>query len=296
MSRFVIRADFHNRAIDLHVQMTKQKRTKRSKKLSGTKDSEMISAVDEERATKDEAESAEAPVPTEESTETAERSEAPENEKDEGGLDVGTRALQLAVLRREIDRLQREKADYREMLSRKQAEFENFRKRTEREKQDFVKFAAAELVREILTVVDNLERAIEASKQTTGAEGSEQQLREGVEIIYRQFRDILGKQGLKEVQALHERFDPHVHEAVSRVETTEHPDETVLEVFQTGYLFGDRLLRPSMVSVASNAATEAEPTSKESDRDEESDGSEETRAKNGHDSDREEEELSEAQE
>ena len=119
-------------------------------------------------------------------------------------------------------------------------------------------------MRELLSVADNLERAIEASEK-----GSEKQLREGVAIIYRQLQDILQKQGLKEIEALGQTFDPHVHEAVSRVETSEHADSTVLEVFQAGYLLGDRLLRPAMVSVARNLESDSETADKAEDIDSE---------------------------
>ena len=148
----------------------------------------------------------------------------------------------------ELDRLAAEAQEMRLLAQRKQAEFENYRKRVERERAETVKYAAADLMREILPVLDNLERAIAASKS-----GSEEQLLEGVEIIYKQFHDALTKQGLLEVEAIAVPFDPHVHEAVGRVETSEHPEGTVVEVFQKGYLYKDRLLRPSMVSVSQSA-------------------------------------------
>lgn len=149
----------------------------------------------------------------------------------------------------EMDRLVAENLELRQLAQRKQAEFENYRKRVERERADTSKFAAAEISREVLPVLDNLERATDAASQETVAE-NEQPLREGIAIIFKQLKDILEKQGLAEVEAVGQAFDPHVHEAVSRVETDEHPEGTVVEVFQKGYLFKDRLIRPSMVSVA----------------------------------------------
>jgi molecular chaperone GrpE len=115
----------------------------------------------------------------------------------------------------------------------------------ERERSDVSRYAAAEEVREILPVVDNLERAVKA---TPGS--SEEQIRDGVAIILRQLQDLLNRMGLTEIPSLGKPFDPHVHEAVSQTETEEHPDGTILEVFQRGYQFKDRLLRPAMVSVA----------------------------------------------
>jgi molecular chaperone GrpE len=102
---------------------------------------------------------------------------------------------------------------------------------------------------QILPVLDNLERAIAAPDT-----GAEERIREGIEITHRQFRDTLQKAGLREVGALGLQFDPHVHEAVGRVETNAHQEGEVLEVYQKGYILKDRLLRPAMVNVAQNPA------------------------------------------
>jgi molecular chaperone GrpE len=145
----------------------------------------------------------------------------------------------------EIERLQKEASAMRDLAQRKQAEFDNYRKRMERERSDLSRYAAAEVVREILPVVDNLERAMKAAPGS-----SEEQIRDGVAIILRQLQDLLNRMGLTEIQSLGKPFDPHVHEAVSQTETEEHPEGTILDVFQRGYQFKDRLLRPAMVSVA----------------------------------------------
>ena len=143
----------------------------------------------------------------------------------------------------DVTRLTRELDDVKDLVRRKQAEFENYRKRIERERKEFVDHAASELVTEILPVLDNLERALEASE--SGAD----RLREGIEITERQFRDILVKAGLREVEALGREFDPHIHEAMGRIETDEHNDGEVLEVYQKGYFFKGRLLRSALVGV-----------------------------------------------
>jgi molecular chaperone GrpE len=145
----------------------------------------------------------------------------------------------------ELDRLRREASEMRELAQRKQAEFENYRKRMERERADLARYAGAEVAKEVLPVLDNLERA-----RSYAAGSSEEQLRDGVAIIHRQLQDILARMGLTEVESEGKPFDPHIHEAVSQVETDEHPEGTVLSVFQKGYLFKDRLLRPAMVNVA----------------------------------------------
>jgi molecular chaperone GrpE len=145
----------------------------------------------------------------------------------------------------ERERLRQEASEMRELAQRKQAEFENYRKRMERERLDLARYAGADVVKEVLPVLDNLERA-----RSYAAGSSEEQLRDGVAIIHRQLGEILARMGLTEVESQGKPFDPHFHEAVSQNETDEYPEGTVLSVFQKGYLFKDRLLRPAMVSVA----------------------------------------------
>lgn len=222
--------------------MSKKKRPKKEKK----EESQKAVATDEESGTEE---------LEEESHDDAASEPADETPPETGDDSVPTFE--------ELARLSTEAREMRSLAQRKQAEFENYRKRVERERSETVKYAAAEIVKEILPVLDNLERAIEASKS-----GSDSQLREGVEIIYKQFRDTLSKQGLTEVDAYQAPFDPHVHEAVTRVETDEYPEGTVVEVFQKGYLFKDRLLRPSMVSVAQPGAAEEASGEDREDEDE----------------------------
>ncbi len=150
-----------------------------------------------------------------------------------------------STMEAELEQLGRESAQMRDLAQRTRAEFENYRKRMERERADLVRHAGFEVVKEILPVLDNLERAIRASESSP-----EEQFRAGVEIIHRQLQEILTRMGLSEVESEGKPFDPHLHEAVSRVETTEHPEGTVVEVFQKGYSFKDRLVRPAMVAVA----------------------------------------------
>ena len=166
-----------------------------------------------------------------------------------------------AVATAETEALRSELEEVQDLLRRKQADFDNYRKRVEREQKEFVAYAASELVLEILPVLDNLERALESSPT-----GSPDQIRQGVEIIYRQFHDALKKAGLREVDALGEDFDPHLHQAVARVDSPDHREGEVVEVLQKGYFLKDRLLRPAMVKVGHN------PALAESDQESESPG------------------------
>lgn len=136
--------------------------------------------------------------------------------------------------------------EYLQMLQRVQADFDNFRRRTRIEKEEAQKYCSQRLITSLLPVLDNFERALAAG----GADV--QSFMAGMELIFRQFRDALEKEGLKSIQAVGEEFDPTKHEAVMTVESTEHPGNTVVEDLQRGYLLQDRVIRPAMVKVASS--------------------------------------------
>ncbi len=127
------------------------------------------------------------------------------------------------------------------------ADLENFRKRAQREKEELSKFANERILREILPVVDNLERAVEHARQeNSSGEG----LLEGVEMTLTQFGKVLEKFGVTPVNSIGEPFDPARHEAVGQLETAEHAPNAVAQELQKGYLLHERLLRPAMVMVA----------------------------------------------
>ncbi len=151
----------------------------------------------------------------------------------------------------EFARLQAELADLRDRSVRTLADFDNYRKRVARERREEQRYAVFELVRELLAVIDNLERAL-------SAEGSAEDLKLGVEMTHRQFIDLLRQHGLSRVPAVGEPFDPSVHEAVARYEDAEVGEPTVSEELQSGYVLHERLLRPAMVKVAL-PAEEADP-------------------------------------
>lgn len=148
-----------------------------------------------------------------------------------------------AEARAELERVQREAADLRDRVARVLADFENYRKRAERERQEVRRYALFEFIAEVLGVVDNLDLAL-------SAEGSAEDLKQGVEMIRRQISDLLRRHGVREVSALGQPFDPAVHEAVSREESSEVTAATVAAELRRGYSMHDRLLRPAMVKVA----------------------------------------------
>jgi len=134
------------------------------------------------------------------------------------------------------------------------AEFENYKKRMEKEKSEFIKYANEGMIKDILVVVDNLERAIEQTKNHDQSEG----VALGVEMILKQLKDILDKYGVKEMRAMGEPFDPRLHEAVIHEVADEYEENMVISELQKGYILKDRLIRPAMVKVSKKSRDKAE--------------------------------------
>ena len=147
-------------------------------------------------------------------------------------------------------RLLEEKQDLYDRLLRKQAELENFRKRTEREKEELLKHASADLIRTLLPVLDSFERALKHRTPDVPREFGD-----GMDLIHRELLEVLGRAGLTPIAAEGETFDPHLHQAVERVEAPEHRDQEVVEELQRGYKLKQRLLRPAIVKVAVGSAS-----------------------------------------
>ncbi len=145
----------------------------------------------------------------------------------------------------QIARLNDEKSDLLDKLLRKQAEFENFRKRGEREMQDAYVRARADLVGDLLPVLDNFALALQHADAATA-----EAIREGVHLINKQLVDTLGRLGLEAIDAVGQQFDPELHEAVMTEQRDDLPDHAIAEVLQRGYKLGDKLLRPARVKVA----------------------------------------------
>lgn len=154
----------------------------------------------------------------------------------------------------ELEAARNEAADCRDVALRAQAEFENFRKRMAREREEERRRAGERLVSEMLPAIDSLERAIEH----TTAGGDLKHLLAGVEAVHSQILAVLGKEGVEVIDPFGEHFDPTNQQAVSQREDTEVPDGTVVEVFQTGYALGGRVLRPAMVVVSTGGPSAQE--------------------------------------
>jgi molecular chaperone GrpE len=145
-----------------------------------------------------------------------------------------------------LEELRREKDSLQDRLLRTAAEFDNYRKRMDRERRDLAESTAGEVMKELLPIIDNLERALHAAEQ-------DDPLRKGVELIHKQMLEMLRKRGVTPIEALGADFDPNFHQAVIHEESAQHREGEVMEELQRGYIVGDRLLRPSMVKVAKGA-------------------------------------------
>lgn len=145
---------------------------------------------------------------------------------------------------------QEEAAQFKDKLLRTLADFDNFRKRSRREVDDARRTGRDHLLKELLPVFDNLERAVEHALRAGSSETDWKGLGEGISLVIRQLKDTLGRLGIERIEALGQAFDPALHEALQQLETSEHPPGTVAAEVQAGYREGDRLVRPALVVVA----------------------------------------------
>jgi molecular chaperone GrpE len=156
-----------------------------------------------------------------------------------------TRGEATAAVTVEAAEAAKQRDEYLDLLKRKTAEFDNFRKRVERERRDLAEWAAADVLTEVLAVMDDFERAL-----TVEAPPEAQAYRAGIELIHRQLQELVRKRGATAIDSIGEKFDPHVHQAVAYEETEGAREGEIVGELRKGYKLGDRLLRPAMVKVA----------------------------------------------
>ena len=150
-----------------------------------------------------------------------------------------------------------EKSDeYLDRLLRTQADFDNYKKRLEKERFEFIKFANEEIIVEILKILDDFERAVEAGKSKHNFDV----LYKGVEMIWRDLREFLKQKGIKEIEAKGKPFNPHEHEAMMQEQNEDLPEDHVIEEFQKGYILNGRIIRPAKVKVSKRPETEEQKT------------------------------------
>lgn len=152
-------------------------------------------------------------------------------------------AEESSAEQKRIEELEKQLGDEKDKYLRVAAEYDNFRKRSVNDRLNAVADAQAKVITEILSVIDNFERAMDA-------ECSDENYKKGVEMIFKQYTGILDKLGVTEIKALGEPFDPNIHHAVNQVEDENFGENTVCQVFQKGYKLGDKVIRCAMVVVA----------------------------------------------
>lgn len=161
-------------------------------------------------------------------------------------LETDETETELDLVRGELEQALVDTKNYQEQYLRTLADMENLRKRTQREKEDLAKFANENILREMLSVVDSLERAVEHADQAECSDG----LLEGVQMTLTQFGQVLTRFDVAPVEALGQPFDPAFHQAMGQLESAEHPVNTVIQQAQKGYQLNTRLLRPAFVMLA----------------------------------------------
>ena len=161
-------------------------------------------------------------------------------EKEEVLKNIEEELSETKKLVQEKDNLSKE---YLRHLERLHADFDNYKKRQEKKQKEFIELANAELLNNLLSVVDNLERALDSTKNNKNAKA----IKEGVNNTLKEFNAILNKEGVKPIQSIGHRFDPYKHEAVMKTETDKYSEDIVTEEFQKGYYIRSKVLRPAML-------------------------------------------------
>jgi len=148
----------------------------------------------------------------------------------------------------ELEEARRQAEENFDKFVRLQAEFENFKKRMQKEQSDTLKYAQLPLMRDLIVILDNLERAIDHARN--GQDQDSEALLSGIELVVKQIMDTFGRFGMTRIESRGQAFDPTCHEAMGLVETNEVPENQVMEEHQAGYRLHDRIVRPAMVTVS----------------------------------------------
>ena len=179
--------------------------------------------------------------------EEAEEAEAPPAEGEAGAEAPEEPKEEVTLTKEELEKLQAAVQEKEERALRLQADFENFRRRTAKEKEELSAVVTQGILKDMLPLLDNFERAMAAEAKDIDS------FKQGVEMIFKQFGEVLVKNGLEHIEVEGKKFDPNFHQAVMRVENPELEDETIAQELQKGYMVKGRVIRPSMVQVVANS-------------------------------------------
>jgi len=169
-----------------------------------------------------------------------------DSEHTEANGDTSEQTTEQVVSKEELDRVQAHADDQTQRLLRAQADFDNFRRRTQKEKEDLAKYASAQLITDLIPVIDNFERAMATKPDHPELES----FGKGIDMIFRQLSDVLKSAGLTTMETVGQPFNPEFHQAVMQVESDEHEEGIIVEELQKGYVLKDKVLRPAMVKVS----------------------------------------------
>lgn len=164
----------------------------------------------------------------------------------------------LTLALQAIDAMRAENAEIKDRMLRTLADMENLRKRAEREKAEATLYAATNFARELLSVADNFSRALAAitPEQRAAADEVSSNLLAGIEVTERELLNVFERHGIRRIDAVGQKFDPHMHQAMFEVPTADQPPGTVVQVMQNGYAIGNRCLRPALVGVSKAPAND----------------------------------------
>lgn len=179
-----------------------------------------------------------------------------ENTSSDAGEEIeetGVPKLQEKDIRKELDNVKKQLEEEKDRCLRLNAEFENSRKRILKEREEFIKYANEKLILELIDVLESLERGIENTKNA----GDKDKLIEGMELVYKQFKNVLEKNGLTPIKAIGEKFDHYKHEAMVQTITDECDEGVIIEEFTRGYMLNGKVIRYSKVRVSKNKESEA---------------------------------------
>jgi molecular chaperone GrpE len=174
------------------------------------------------------------------------------NKEEEPAGEKEIEASREENLRKELDNLKKQLDEEKDRHLRLNADFDNFKKRTLKEREEFIKYANEKLILELIDVWESLERGIENAKKTN----NNVKLIEGIELVHKQFKNVLEKNGMTSIKALGEKFDPYKHEAMMQTFTDECEEDTILEEFARGYILNGKVIRYSKVRVSKKKESE----------------------------------------
>jgi molecular chaperone GrpE len=188
-------------------------------------------------------------IDEEDQSKLQEKEESPSESKDESSQEDEGEDSELDKLNKDLERKDEEIIELKSHIQRLQADFDNFRKQGEKQKQDLIRYANEGLIVKFLDIYEDMERALENST-------NEEELREGLELIYSKMKNTLEKEGVEEIPAVGEKFDPFKHEALLTVDSPDHENNEIVDELMKGYTLKDKVIKYSKVRVCKKAKKE----------------------------------------